>query len=134
MVWRLAVSCSLAVLLAVQAPVRADCPQPVSPLPQAPAPARTGRDTALVVLLVGGVAALTAVFFGVRARRERNDPNPDSGLLDGAIASAALLIAVPTLGVGIGLMLPDDGGNRTPSSTYPRLAQLPQGLALRLKF
>ena len=138
MVWRLAVSCSLAVLLALQAAAHADGPAPGGPLSPAPvpapaAPARTGRDTALAVLVAGGVLALTTVFFGVRARRESSDLDPDGGLRDGAIASAALLIAVPALLVGIGLMLPDDG-KRTPSSSYPGHAAQPRGLALRVAF
>jgi len=140
MVWRLAVSCSLAVLLALQPPARADGPGPVAPLSPAPtaaqngAPARARRNTALVLLVAGGALALTTVFFGVRARREHSDMDPDGGLLDGAIASVAFWIAVPTLGVGIGLMLPDDGSPRPPASSYPRVAQLPRGLELRLTF
>jgi len=131
MVWRLALCCSLAVLLVLQAPARADGLAPGAPSSPAPA-ARAGgsRNAALVALVAGGALAVTAVFFGVRARREMNS---DDGLAEGAIASVALFIAVPTLVVGIGLMLPDDP-NARPSSTYPRVAQLPSGLALRLTF
>ena len=129
MVWRFAISCSLALLLAVQAPAWAEGQQPVSPLAPAPAPAaraRTRRDTALVLLVAGGILAASAVFYGVRFRS-------DEPSTEGAIAGVGLFIAVPTLAAGIGLLLPDDP-NARPSSNYPRLAQLPRGLTLRLTF
>ncbi len=107
-------------------------PAPVPAPPPPTQPSGAHRRAGGVVLIVAAVLAVASTYFLVRARRERNDLNPDEGLADTAYGTLLGLSALGTLTAGVVLWLPDDA--RANQVSHPQMVLAPRGAALRFTF